>query len=395
MQQQPEEKYYLNRSFILLCISSLLFFSSFNMLLGELPSYLRNLGGEEYLGLIIALFTLAAGISRPFSGKLTDNIGRIPVMMIGAIVSCLSSLCYILIPFVSGFLFLRFFHGFSTGFKPTGTTAYVADIVPSHKRGEAIGIQGLFGTCGMALGPFVGSEIALHFSLDVMFYCSSFMALLSVIILTGMKETVKNKKAFSFKLLRLKKSEIIDPYVIKPTVVTFLTLYSFGTALTVIPDLSEEIGIRNKSTFFLVFTLFSALIRFTAGRWSDFYGRVRMLRIANGLLALSLILIAFTTTATELYIYAAIFGIGAGINFPSLMSWVIDLSHPDHRGRAVSTMFIALEAGIFAGALASGYIYSNHHENLKATFLVSAGMNVLSLLFLFVMVSKKDQSHIH
>ena len=52
--------------FFLLCLSSFLFFSSFNMIISELPAYLDSLGGGEYKGLIIALFTLAAGLSRPF-----------------------------------------------------------------------------------------------------------------------------------------------------------------------------------------------------------------------------------------------------------------------------------------------------------------------------------------
>lgn len=65
-----------NLQFILLCMSSLLFSASFNMLIPELPAYISSLGGAEYKGLIIALFTLTAGISRPFSGKLTDKIGR-------------------------------------------------------------------------------------------------------------------------------------------------------------------------------------------------------------------------------------------------------------------------------------------------------------------------------
>ncbi len=53
------------------------------MIIPELPSYLTKLGGGEYKGLIISLFTLTAMISRPFSGKLTDKIGRIPVMVLG------------------------------------------------------------------------------------------------------------------------------------------------------------------------------------------------------------------------------------------------------------------------------------------------------------------------
>ena len=72
--------------FWLLCLSSLVFFCSFNMLIPELPDYLTSLGGEEYKGLIISLFTLTAGLSRPFSGRLTDRIGRVPVMAFGSLV---------------------------------------------------------------------------------------------------------------------------------------------------------------------------------------------------------------------------------------------------------------------------------------------------------------------
>ena len=56
------------------------------MLIPELPDYLTSLGGEEYKGLIISLFTLTAGFSRPFSGRLTDRIGRVPVMAFGSLV---------------------------------------------------------------------------------------------------------------------------------------------------------------------------------------------------------------------------------------------------------------------------------------------------------------------
>ena len=71
-------------------------------------------------------------------------------MMFGASVCFVVGLLYPLLSFVGGFLFLRFAHGFSAGFTPTGASAYVADIVPFQKRGEAMGIQSLFGSLGMA-----------------------------------------------------------------------------------------------------------------------------------------------------------------------------------------------------------------------------------------------------
>ena len=83
-----------NFRFGLLCMSSLFFSTSYNMLIPELPSYLSSLGGSEYIGLIIALFTLTAGLSRPFSGVLTDKIGRKPVMVFGALICVVCGLFY-------------------------------------------------------------------------------------------------------------------------------------------------------------------------------------------------------------------------------------------------------------------------------------------------------------
>src|SRR5687767_7472677 len=99
----------------MVCCSSLLFFASFNMIIPELPDYLTTLGGADHKGLIISLFTITALISRPFSGKLADKIGRVPVVMAGSIVCLICSLIYPVVSTVAGFLWLRLVHGFSTG----------------------------------------------------------------------------------------------------------------------------------------------------------------------------------------------------------------------------------------------------------------------------------------
>ena len=146
------------------------------MLIAELPDYLTSMGGEEYKGLIISLFTVTAGLSRPFSGRLTDKIGRVPIMAFGSLVCFVLGFMYPLVTTVFPFLFLRLLHGFSTGFKPTGTSAYIADIMPFNRRGEAMGLHGLVGSLGMAIGPALGSWIALTFSINTLFYTSSAFA---------------------------------------------------------------------------------------------------------------------------------------------------------------------------------------------------------------------------
>ena len=148
------------KQFWTVCLSSLLFFASFNMIIPELPDYLTSLGGAEYKGLIISLFAITAMLSRPFSGKLSDTIGRRPVMMFGSLVCLICSFIYPVLSSVTSFLVLRLIHGFSTGFTPTGQTAYISDIIPAHRRGEAMGLLGTAGAVGMASGPAIGGMLA-------------------------------------------------------------------------------------------------------------------------------------------------------------------------------------------------------------------------------------------
>ena len=354
--------------FWLMCLSSFLFFLSFNLLLPELPDHLTRLGGGEYKGFIIALFTLTAGLSRPFSGKLADTVGRIPVMVFGSLVCFVCGFFYPWALTVSGFLGLRLLHGFSTGFKPTGTAAFIADIVPVARRGEAMGLLGVTGSLGMAAGPAFGSWVAATFSLNAMFYCSSAAALLSLVVQGTLTETlpVAQREKFSFGLLKLNWSEVLEPRVLPAALTTLLCLFPFGAVLTVIPDQSRLLGLTgsHKGWFYLCYTISSLAVRLAAGKSSDKYGRVPVLRWSTAALAVGLALLVWTPSVPVFLLGAVVFGLGTGLNSPTLYAWTIDLSDPLRRGRAVATMYIALEAGIGLGALAAGWIFSNQGAHL-------------------------------
>ncbi|MDB5014428.1 MAG: transporter, partial [Daejeonella sp.] len=366
-----------------LCLSSFLFSSSFNMLIPELPSYISKMGGGEYKGLIIALFTLTAGISRPFSGKLTDNIGRIPVMAVGSLVCFVCGFLYPVLVTVWGFLFLRLIHGFSTGFKPTATAAYVADIIPINRWGEALGIHGLCFSTGMAIGPAIGSAITSRYSINVLFYVSSLFALLSIVILMNMKETLKEKRSFKFSLLKISRNEIVERRVLPAALVTLLAYVSYGAILTIIPDWSHHLGIQNKGTFFMVFTISSLIVRFFAGKLSDQYGRVLVLQIALVLLVISLIVIGAAQSIVVLHIGSVIYGFATGILSPAVSAWTVDLSLPAFRGKAMATMYIALEMGIGLGALLAGWIFKDVIELIPIILYSSAAVSLLALIYLF------------
>lgn len=380
----PRKKIYTTQ-FWLLCASSLLFFASFNMIIPELPAYLTGLGGEDYKGLIIGLFTLTAMASRPLSGKLADKVGRIPVMAFGAVVCFICSLLYPLLTSVAGFLLLRLVHGFSTGFTPTGATAFIADIIPAQKRGEAMGLVGTAGSVGTAAGPAIGGTLANNFSLDLVFYCSAFFAICSILIVFGIKETVTKKNKLTVSMFKIGKHELFEPRVWVPCVIMLLSVYAYGTVYTVIPDFGEYMGIKNKGLLFTFLTMAALTVRLLGGKASDRYGRKSVLKISTLIIVMAMLTLAFGTSPDHLIIGVTLYGLGQGITSPALLAWATDLSDINHKGKGISSLYIFMEFGIFCGSIGSGFLYSNDPSNFFITFLISGVLSLLSFMLLFVL----------
>lgn len=358
----------------------------------ELPNFLSSMGGEDYKGLIISLFTLSAGISRPFSGKLADTVGRVPLMIFGTLVCVVCSLLYPILTTISGFLILRFLHGFSTGFKPTASTAFAADIVPVHRRGEAMGIMGVSMNLGASLFPPIGSYLMLEFSMDVMFYASSFIALISIAILMGLKETVENTQKFRPALLKLAPNEIIEPKALPVAFVTVFVYATFGLLLTISPDQAEYVGMTNKGLLFTSFTILTLISRLTAGRVSDKYGRVIVIKISIVFMVLSLVLMGQAKSVMDLVIASGALGFSTGIASPAVFAWVIDISPENRRGRFMATVYIALEIGIGFGALFSAWVYDNDPANFPLAYNLAAAMTLIAGIYLQFFWNKKKKA---
>ena len=383
MSLPPEATKLYSTPFLLLCLSHALFAGSFNMMIPELPNYLRSIGGAQYIGLIIALFTVTAGVSRPFSGKLTDTIGRLPVMYFGVFACILCGLLYPIMHTVAAFLWIRFIHGFSTGFKPTASSAYVADIVPWNRRGEALGIMGICSSIGSSATPPIGSWVVTHWSINAMFYFSSFLAFLSLIILIQLPETLNIKQRFKPSLLKVSREDIFDPLVIPAAIVMLFCYFSYGVLLTLGPDLSDRLHLGNRGVYFTVFTLASIATRFFAGKLSDRIGRVPVIKASIFIIIFSMLLFALCHTPTMFYLGTIFFGFGVGIFFPAISAWTIDLGEPEKKGRAMATMFISLELAIGSGAFISGSYVGDHIERVTHMFYVSAVMGILGLWYIY------------
>lgn len=373
--------------FWLLCLSTLLFFFSFTMIIPELPDYITSLGGGDYKGFTIGLFTISAGLSRPISGKLADLIGRRPVMIFGGLVCVIVSFLYPLFSSVFGFLLLRFIHGMSTGFMPTGTVAYIADIVPSDRRGEAMGLVGVMNNVGLMSGNALSTSIVSYIGVNNLFLLSGFISIFSISIILWMKETLPKPQRLSFNSFRIKLSDFWDNRAKDPAIVMLMSVMVFGTIITLIPDYSVGLGVNNKGLFVSIMTISTVLVRLFTAKFSDKYGRLLSCKIGTSLYLVGCVLLMIRQV-DFFYVAAAVCGLASGINSPSIFAWVVDVAKGKNVGRSVATLFISLEAGITIGAFSSAYIYDNVFSNFTHVFMFLSVVILLAMAYLFFGVSK-------
>jgi predicted MFS family arabinose efflux permease len=85
---------------------------------------------------------------------------------------------------------------------------------------------------------------------------------------------------------------------------------------------------------------------------------------------------------------SAVYGIATGMLSPALTAWIIDLSHPDHRGKAVSTMYSALEAGLGLGAFFAGSLYITDVKMIPPIFYIAGIVSFFAFLYLQIIYKR-------
>jgi MFS family permease len=171
--------------------------------------------------------------------------------------------------------------------------------------------------------------------------------------------------------------------------IMLLVSFSSGVLITLVPDQTKMIGISNKGLFFTIYTVASLLIRVFFSKLSDKKGRVFTMKVSVFVLILSMIMIAMASELWQFFIASILFGISWGFNSPTLTAWTIDLSEEKFRGRAIATMYIALEAGIGLGAFFSGWIYQGDVNKISISYWLSALLGLVAMIILYQYSNKK------
>jgi len=375
-----------SKDFWLLSASMFFFMLSFNLILPEMNGFISGLGGSEVKGSIIFLFSVAAGVSRPFAGRLADLIGRKRSVYIGLGIAIAASISYAWVGALSVFFVLRFAHGLSAGFAPTGATALLTDILPPGRKGAAMGLWGTFISLGIGVGQALGSYIFERSNFDSLFMTSAAFGILALLLLSPIKETLPEQQAFQWRQLLIKWEDVVEPSVKPAALIMLLTAISSGLIFVLTPDYSTYLGIANKGYFFGIYVLSTIGIRLVFSSLSDRIGRRETMVIGCSLLVLSMVLLGYADDVWSYSFAAVIFGLATGISSPTLFAWTADLSLAHRRGTGSGTLFIALEIGILIGSGLTFLFYKNTIESARHCLFIAAGFGVIALLILLVQI---------
>ncbi|MCX6271840.1 MAG: MFS transporter [Bacteroidetes bacterium] len=370
------------RNFILLSFANFLMFTAFYFLVPILPIYVVEVlkGKNSLVGLILASYTLAALIIRPFTGVTIDALGRRLIFLVSFIIFTLLFNLYIVATSVALLLALRFMHGFAWGVTSTAGNTLIVDMVPPSRRGEGIGIFGLSFTLAMAVGPLLGMLILNQNHYSLLFFSGFLLSLAGWILATQARYpgyVPLNGGKVKLKGLLEKKAV--------PVSLNLLTLnITYGGLISFITLYGKEIGIKNPGLFFFLYAIGVSVSRSSAGRIFDKKGPATLVGVGNVIVATGFILLASWKSVPGYFIAALLLGFGGGVIMPTFQAMVNNMIEPYRRGAANSTMFTALDLGIGLGMVTIGFL--SQWTNLTIAFLCCSLLCILSLIYFFTLV---------
>ncbi len=367
-----------NKDFILLTFSNFFMCITYYALISALPVYLVNElhAGKSQVGLVLAAYTIASVLIRPFSGFALDKFGRRTVFLIALLIYTGLFVGYLMAISIAALIFLRFSQGLTWGVTTISGSTIAVDIIPTAQRGEGIGYFALSTTMGMSVGPVVGAFIIHHGGYSELFFSALFISLASFILayMIRLPKRLTTKRDIEFNVHNLfhKKSVL-------PSINLLIIMTTYGGLLSFIALFGREMGIENTSLFFLIFAVGIATSRIAAGKTFDRKGPKGILTLCLSLLIVSFPWLALGHNALAFYSSALIIGFGIGVVFPTFQTIVNNLATSENRGAANSTLYTALDLGMGLGMIVSGLIAQ--YFSIATVFLISSVVCMAGLAF--------------
>src|SRR5574344_3137520 len=374
-----------NKNYIKVMLANFLLYFAFYLFMPILPIYLSEAFGtpKDTIGLVISGYTIAALVSRLFSGYMVDSYPRKKVLMICFFFFFIFFAGYLAAGTLLLFAIVRTLHGIPFGSLTVANSTVAIDVLPASRRNEGIGYFGLSNNLAMAIAPSIGIYIYKYTGdFTLLFWISLIIAALALISASAIqlpaKQIVKNKEKISLDRFFLTKAWVLAINILFiglcwGVLSNYLAIYS-----------KEKLGITGGTgTFFMLLSigLFSSRLQ---GAKSLRAGKLTH-NAAMGIIISLIGYTLFVAVPNEVgyYLSAILIGLGNGHMYPAFLNMFISIANHNERGTANSSILTSWDGGFGLGVLLGGVL--SQYFGFVATFWVVAGFNALGVLMFFTL----------
>ena len=342
----------------------------FGIVVPILGRYAERFGANGLqVGLMFASFSIAQMVFAPILGRISDKVGRKPVIVFSLIGTAVGS-------FVTGaagalwVLFLGRILDGASGASVAVAQGAVADIAPPEQRARLMGMMGAAFGIGFVVGPALGGLAALG-GPHVPFYLAGSIAAVNAI--AAMIRLPETKPDTSHITEKHQRGSALSPALKRFALVGFLSMLGFaGFEATFSIWGQKQFGFTEGSAsivFVFVGVTLVAVQGGLIGPLTEKLGSRKLLRIGLSLVAVGLLLLGVTTTWPLLFVALFLLSIGQGVSGPSGGALVAELAPVERRGEAIGYQQSTAAFGRVAGPVMAGALFD--HVGISAPFLVS------------------------
>ncbi len=334
--------------------------------------------------LIYAVYAAGVLAALVFAGRVSDQVGRRPVLGAVLALSTLSTIVFITASSV-GWLFVgRILSGFSAGLMTGTGTAALTEMLGDARPRRASIVATVANTGGLGLGPLIAGLFAQFAPNPTVLVFEVYLVLLAVgaVAVASVPETVSQRRPLSirfagFGLPAAGRREFFAAGIAGFTAFGLLGIFS-ALAPTFLRDVLHQDNYAVAGA--VVFMLFgvSVVTQICAGHLD--YHKVVSFGLALFLVVLALIVAGLSQASLGVFLAGtAVGGIAVGCVFMGSLSTANRLAPAERRGQVVSSYFVFCYLGLTIPVIGVG-ISSEYFGIFRSVLVCSIALAVLSVI---------------
>lgn len=336
----------------------------FGIVIPLLPKFATHFGADAFtVGLLVMSYSLMQFFMTPVWGRLSDRIGRRPVLLVSMAASAAG---YLLWGFAASLPFLfasRIIAGIGNA-NIAVAQAYISDVTTPENRAKGMGMIGAAFGLGFTLGPAVGgllSQAGIH---AVGFGAAAFSFLAFLFALFALPEP-ENRSQAGHDRFRTEEGFLTrtlqDRSLTIPLAIFFLSTFAFANMETTLVLLASQWYGFKEADISWLFTFVGFVMVMVqggfVGRAAKRSGERSLILAGSALVAVGFLLTVVLHQVWGLYLAMGIIAAGISINNPSNQSMLSKLANPAEVGGVLGVGQSLSTLGRILGPMVGGAAY--------------------------------------